>query len=343
MELHPFSVGKFRIQFKTYRREFKTPFRSSQGILTHREGILIRLEDDSGAVGFGEVAPMEIFCTESLNGALLILEELSGNDNGCEHGSLPHGYPATEVALWTAERMARGPDQSRESYEVAALLPAGEGALERIEQKLEEGFSTFKWKVGIHPVQRELKLLARLVEIIPPHGKLRLDANGGLSHDSFRTWLENLESMPHIDFFEQPLPPGEEGRMLEMARPFGVRVALDESICRNDTLRKLSTAQWDAVPVVKPSIAGNPEQYLEWRIAWDRAVVYSSAFETAIGMENALRTAASATPREEKMLPLGFGTNSFFVEDGFSLHGTGPEITVGEVDPQAMEAIWNSL
>src|SRR5258708_4847581 len=56
----------YRFSAKTYRLPLRAPLRTAHGAWTEREGILVRLEDETGRVGYGEVAPLPWFGTETL-------------------------------------------------------------------------------------------------------------------------------------------------------------------------------------------------------------------------------------------------------------------------------------
>lgn len=340
--LHGDPVGQFSIQFKPYCRKLAVPLRTSHGSWSHREGILLRLEDREGRVGFGEIAPLEAFLTESVSEALTLLESWEGRYEGLLQAPIPPGFPATEMALWSAENFLHEVNPEPRTFPVTALLPAGAGAIPRIVEKVEAGYQSFKWKIGVHPLEQEFAWLNRLIEELPPQGQLRLDANGGLRPESFKRWLEQLESIPQFEFLEQPLPPAEQDMMLEASRPHGIQIALDESVSQLDSLLKSLISGWTGLLVIKPSIVGSPFQYLQWQAGWERDFVFSSAFETAIGMESALRLIAQV-PQRERIRSLGFGTNAYFEDDGFSLHGNLPEISAGVIELEAFEALWKRL
>ena len=54
------------LSHRRYRLPFLRTVRTAHGPWTAREGLLVRLEDGAGRVGYGEVAPMPEFGTETL-------------------------------------------------------------------------------------------------------------------------------------------------------------------------------------------------------------------------------------------------------------------------------------
>lgn len=330
----------FRLHYQPYRRPLRTPLTTAHGVWETREGVLVRLERAAdGRVGFGEVATLEAFQTESVEEALAFLRGFPSNNARSPHLLVPASLPCLQMALWCAEQQIHDPAPPRRAFEVVGLLPAGEAAVDRMDALLDAGFRTFKWKIGVCPLEEELGLFNKLLEDLPHRGALRLDANGGLTREGYRRWLKRLTEVPQLAFLEQPLPPMLEMDIMHEAAPFAVPVALDESVCQVDSLLNALISGWNGLLVIKPSIVGAPVQYLQWQAAWQRQLVFSSAFETSIGLEQALRIAATA-PDPEKVLPLGFGTQAYFEKDGLNRHPEGPELVSGNMDVNALEAIW---
>ncbi|MCD8481330.1 MAG: hypothetical protein LR015_00825 [Verrucomicrobia bacterium] len=57
---------RYHMQWKVYTRRFRVPLETAYGIWSERTGVLLRLEDDAGRVGFGEAAPLDQFGGETL-------------------------------------------------------------------------------------------------------------------------------------------------------------------------------------------------------------------------------------------------------------------------------------
>src|SRR5688500_12244733 len=58
---------RYRFQFRRYRLPFRTVVRTAHGPWGEREGVIVRIEDEGGCVGFGEAAPIPWFGTESVD------------------------------------------------------------------------------------------------------------------------------------------------------------------------------------------------------------------------------------------------------------------------------------
>ena len=60
--------------YKAYKRTFAGEYQTASHELSRRPGILLRLRDGDGKVGFGEIAPIESFGTESFLAALSFVQ-----------------------------------------------------------------------------------------------------------------------------------------------------------------------------------------------------------------------------------------------------------------------------
>jgi O-succinylbenzoate synthase len=203
--------------------------------------------------------------------------------------------------------------------QLSALLPAGKAALNQWESLWQQGYRTFKWKIGVDVVANELKIFESLIHTLPAGCKLRLDANGGLSYEEANLWLwtcdnfkGNGKQTPEIEFIEQPLPVEQFQGMLELSMCYGTAIALDESIA---TLRQLTACYqqgWREIFVIKPGIIGSPSRLRKFCQENKIDAVFSSVFESAIGRVAALKLAAELSLNNRAV---GFGIDHFFEQE----------------------------
>ncbi len=310
-----------RFNYLPYRRKFKNPLATAHGSWEFREGIVVRLEDQDGQIGFGEIAPVPWFGSETF-------DEAHGwcREQGAEltHTKCPVNLPCCDFALTSALHQLRGVGVQK-TFAVAALLRP----LDRIQDYQSRGYGSFKAKVGVNGFTAEVERLEGWLAELHPGQRLRLDANGGFSETDFSEWLEYLEGKS-IEFLEQPLAPGLENRMLEMAEPFSTPIALDESIAGKPSLSKWTS--WPGPLVVKPSLLGSLNGD-----PLPRSMVGSSVFETSFGYEAALQFMAR---HQNSDTALGFGTLGYFEQDGWSIHEEGAELQAGRVTVDQLQALW---
>jgi len=228
------------------------------------------------------------------------------------------------------------------SLPVAALLPAGREALAAVAAKAEIGFRVFKWKVGVGDNDEELGLLDDLLARLPGGARLRLDANGAWDRRRAERWLERCAERP-IEFVEQPVAPAARGAddlLLGLAGDFPTPLALDESLVHDGDVERWLAAGWPGLFVVKPALLVDPSGVCAQLVQAKAGVVFSSALETAVGAQAALRL-AFAWPGERRAL--GFGVYPLFADARFDGPPAAPFVRVEDVARLNPEAVWNAL
>src|SRR4051812_4700468 len=69
-------------QFRRYRLPLRAPVRTAHGVWMERDGVLVRLENEAGAVGYGEAAVIPWFGTETADEAAEACRALGGGAEG---------------------------------------------------------------------------------------------------------------------------------------------------------------------------------------------------------------------------------------------------------------------
>lgn len=329
-----------RFEYRRYKRRFRQPLRTAHGVWTTREGLLLRVEDASGTIGFGECAPLESFGTESLDQAMELLNTFEGNVPQPEAlDTLEKKYPCLRSAFDMAFADMEADTQPAPPLPVTALLPDGFLAIEAIEKLLAVGYRHFKWKVGREPV-KENAVLLQLLRILPKDADLRVDANAAFDRDITRHWLRYMEGR-RIAWFEQPMAADKVTEMSLLSKEFLTPIALDESVARVEDLERICKNRWRGKLIVKPSIMGSRKRFLEIRKRYAPDLVYSTAFETSIGLQYLIDLAASdpQTPPQA----LGLGGENFFIEDPLCIHEFGAQMAVWGYGVQDFEPLWEHL
>jgi len=329
----------YRFSHKTYRLPLRTPLRTAHGRWTEREGIIIRLEDEAGRVGFGEIAPIPSFGTETVAEAVELCGKLGEKvvDEALDAVAVRFGCVRFALA---AARSAAGARKLSPRIPLTALLPAGRAGLEALPARLDTGWLTFKWKVGVGDLDQEQGLLDELSALLPAYAKLRLDANGAWTRKQAERWLVRCAERP-VEFVEQPVAPTEVDSLMGLAKDYPVKIALDESVVRLDEARKWQALGWPGVFVIKPALAGPLVEIAAWSAKTKADVVISSAIETALG-RTAILNFARAQPELVKRAP-GFGVGEVFGDRRWDGPFTGPVIDDDWSATFNPEELWNAL
>ena len=321
-------LGKF--SFKAYRRTFPLPYQTSGRVWREREGYIVRFDKGDGRFGYGEVAPIPIFGTETLFAARAFLQDFTEDPSI----DLPIDLPC--CCFGVGSSMHSNAAQRRD-YPIAGLLPAGHKALELATVKVANGYRTLKWKVGVLNLVDEQAILHDLFNKTPDTVVFRLDPNGSWSEQEFVQWINFLQPFRHrIDFIEQPLPVNKELIMAELVAQSGLDIALDESLNGLEGTRWL--CEWKGPLVIKAPLMGDLDSLVELLRPRAKQIVFSSVFETGVGLLNTLQL-ADALPEMNRAI--GFDTSIFL--DKLNISIGKPLLAISDRINISPDYIWKQL
>ena len=309
----------YQLKFSPYQRPFRHPLHTNHGIWRVREGIIIKITDAMNRIGRGEIAPLPWFGSETIAEALQFCRQLGNTLTRTDIANIPDTLPACQFAFESALTDLEKHHTQKTKYQslnYAYLLPAGESALTAWQALTKNNYSnseiTFKWKIGVHSLTREIDIGKKLLQLLPLQAKLRLDANGGLNIQQAEQWLQLLEQNNQIEFIEQPLPPQQFSEMLALSHNYSTPLALDESVANLKQLEECVRQGWQGIFVIKAAIAGKPSRLRHFCQQNSLDLVFSSVFATEIGRQAALELALElGNPNRA----VGFGTDSWLMDN----------------------------
>ena len=188
----------YKFEFRAYRRKFATPLNTFHGIWENRDGVILRLTDKTGKVGWGEIAPISWFGSETVEQAVSFCRKLPLVITDKTIFSIPDELPTCQFGFESAREMIQQNNSAAkipQNLTHSILLPAGKAALSQWRNVWDIGSHTFKWKIGVYPFKEELFIFDLLVGELPTSTKLRLDANGGLSYGEAEIWLQKCDDI----------------------------------------------------------------------------------------------------------------------------------------------------
>lgn len=372
----------FRFAYRRYRLPFRAAVRTAHGIWREREGLLIRLEDATGAIGCGEAAPIPWFGTETVEEIEEVCRELGAHVDAERLERVPMEFGCLRNALATALTAIAGPadrssaagpepregagsasgdntanhrdgnakSQARPDYlPVAALLPAGRAALEVLKPKSEAGFRVFKWKVGVADLADELALLDDICAELPEGAKLRLDANGAWERKQAERWLERCAERP-IEFVEQPCFAKASEGASRQRRTEDVLRGLAQDYPTPIALDESLVGEGDVARWLESGWPGvfvvKPSLLANPKSALDRLC----AAQASVVFSSALETAVGARAALRRAFDwrgerraLGFGVSPLFADSRFDGPAAAPFFWREDIERIDPGAIWDML
>jgi O-succinylbenzoate synthase len=317
----------YQVAVRRYDRPFRQPLTTHHGGWPGRQGLVVRLVDGDGRVGFGDIAPLAWMGSESLQAAIAFCRD-HPQISAAQIDAIPDGLPATQFGLGMAREQMGQPRSPVPNWACCHLLPTGPAAL----AVRRESGQTYKWKIGVAAVAQELELLHQVIMTNPAGVRLRLDANGGLTWETAVMWLDTCDrlnaasAVPIIEFLEQPLPPSQATDLWRLSDRFTTPIALDESVARWEQLQAWQQQGWRGVMVVKAAIAGSPDKLRHWGQTPDLDLVWSSVFELPMTQRYIAERIVGPLPPSRAV---GFGVNHWFADP--------------EDDWMEMSQVWDTL
>lgn len=316
--------------YHKYILNFKKPSGTSRGVLTDKETWFIIIEDN-GKKGIGECGILRSLSVDDrpdyeeklkwtcLNihlGENKLWQEL------IEFPSIQFGVEMAFQSLKCENPFVLFPSEFTEqekSISINGLVWMGNehDMKVQIQEKLAEGFSCIKLKIGAIDFQKELDLLrfirqnfnAKTIEI-------RVDANGAFDKTLALDKLNQL-SVYQLHSIEQPITKNHTDTMSALCKSTPIPIALDEELIgvflKEEKLQLLEKIKPQYI-ILKPSLVGGFHGTKEWIDIAEKLNIgwwITSALESNIGL-NAI---AQWTFLQKNKMPQGLGTGGLYTNN----------------------------
>jgi o-succinylbenzoate synthase len=329
---------QFSAKVSKHRLQFYFSAGTSRGVLHFKDSWFIRLEAN-GRAGIGEAGPLSGLSPE---GTALdqywpqVLNKLNSipiPQNTEEAYTLAagaaEGVASIQFALETAmldwlgggeKKLFRSNfSEGKSCISINGLIWMADRATmkERIDEKMKEGYSCLKLKIGAIEFREELSLLEYIRSQYSAEDLvIRVDANGAFSPEEAQARLEQLAAW-NLHSIEQPIRQGQFAAMQTLCKNSPVPVALDEELISvTDYKQKqelLDTLQPPYI-ILKPSLLGGLAATREWiKQAEERNIGWwiTSALESNLGLNAIAQFTAQYAPD----LPQGLGTGKLYTNN----------------------------
>ncbi|HLT01628.1 MAG TPA: enolase C-terminal domain-like protein [Geminicoccaceae bacterium] len=230
-----------QITLHRVRLPLRRPYHVSYRVYEDFEPIVVEVRDGDGRIGWGEGHISPGYSHETVDGGWDFCraqaERVLGLAVAEAKAVLLAGIDASPVAttaLVTALEMLEGSSLLR--LDAAARIPlltplhgTAEAAIgAEVEERLQEGFRTFKVKVG-KDVRADLERVGVVQRALAGRAAIRLDANRGFGREDGCRFAAALDPAG-IELFEQPCAADDWAANAAVAEVSTVPVMLDESV-----------------------------------------------------------------------------------------------------------------
>ncbi|WP_026451944.1 o-succinylbenzoate synthase [Aequorivita capsosiphonis] len=319
-----------KAEFKKHILNFKRPSGTSRGVMNIKETYFLILKTEEG-FGVGECG---------------LLRGLSIDDRPdyeeklqwvCENISLGEEklyealteFPSIQFGLETAFKSLNSHNpfvlfpseftQGEKAIPINGLVWMGDKSFmkEQISEKLKQGFSCIKMKIGAIDFKTELELLKSIrKEFSASEVELRVDANGAFSP---KEALEKLKVLSDLELhsIEQPIKQGQWQEMARLCEETPLPIALDEELIgifpEEEKVKLINTIKPQYI-ILKPSLIGGfrgSDAWIALAEKYNAGWWITSALESNVGL-NAI---SQYTFTKNSKLPQGLGTGSLYTNN----------------------------
>jgi len=316
--------------YHQYILNFKKPSGTSRGILKTKETWFIII-DAKGKQGIGECGLLRGLSVDdrkdyeeqlkwTCEHIHLGLDDLY--EKNIEFPSIQFGLEMAFKSLESINPFELFPStftKGKASIPINGLIWMGSETFmkQQIKEKIEEGCSCIKMKIGAIDFDTEINILKSIrKEFSSKDIELRVDANGAFSPNEA---LEKLKRLSQYDLhsIEQPIKAGQFKAMAKLCEQTPLPIALDEELIgvfyedEKETLLQTIKPQYI---ILKPSFIGGFKGSQEWinsaenhNIGW----WITSALESNVGL-NAISQWAFTLKTK---MPQGLGTGSLYTNN----------------------------
>lgn len=319
-----------RCSYQKYILRFIKPGGTSRGVLREKETWIISLFDDAdkSKIAFGECGLFRGLSIDDRPGYEEKLAEV------CKR--LPHEKEEIlpELTLWPSiyfgvemvlkDWINKGDHilfksdftEGKSGIHINGLIWMGskESMMGQIKDKLAQGFSCLKMKLGAIDFESELEILQFIRKQFSfKEIELRVDANGAFLAKEALEKLKRL-SVYDIHSIEQPIRAGQIAEMAELIEKSPIPIALDEEligIIDGRAKQKLLEILSPPYIILKPTLVGGFAGSEEWIQLTEKQGGnwwITSALESNIG----LNVIAQFTATKNNPLPQGLGTGQLY-------------------------------
>lgn len=296
------------IRAKTIYREFRfqRPAITSRGTYQIKKVhfILLYHTDDPSAAGIGECSLFPGLSFDDVKGFREKLNQTIDRINQGDYftDSSLANWPSISFGLETAWKDLRTMGskilyasdftEGKDSIGINGLIWMNnkEEMIREIRQKIDDGFTCLKMKIGALDLEEELDVIRFIrSQFSADDLELRLDANGAFKMPQAQEVLKILSDFD-LHSIEQPIAAGHPDAMARLCETSPIPVALDEELIGKHTSvakRKLLDTIKPQYVVLKPGLLGGISVCKEWiSLAEERKISWwiTSSLETNIAL-----------------------------------------------------------
>ncbi len=238
----------------------KKPVKMAGETVTRADNILVRIESDDGAVGWGEAASAPTMTGETIASMMAavthmmpgLLKRSADDFAGASTAMDAQMYgntgakAAIEIALHDLVGRATGQPlhamlggKRRERIPLLAVIGSDDAAadLREAQERRKAGYAIYKVKVGVDAPEADAARTRDVCAVLDKDCLISADANQGWSADEGIRYVRAVGECG-LGFFEQPVPAHDLAGMARVAASSRIMIGADEGIHSRDDIER---------------------------------------------------------------------------------------------------------
>ncbi|WKA57848.1 dipeptide epimerase [Planococcus shenhongbingii] len=243
-----------KAQISAVEFPLKEPFIISYATYPNMPAVIIKLETDTGIVGYGEAVPDEHVTGEQVTGTYEILKNvlipqiINQSPFDIEHihhlmdatiARNPAAKAAIDIACYDLMGKAAnqpvynligGRAHDHLQYPKVLSIEAPEIMAEKAKKAMDQGFSSLKLKVGGTDSATDIARIYAVREAVGPEMPIRIDVNQGWKTVGHAVQTINQLADAQLTWIEQPIRMGDIRGLADIRKKTTTPIMADESV-----------------------------------------------------------------------------------------------------------------
>lgn len=302
------------IELSTYEIALKSRFQTALRSIDNFDVFKLRVELSSGKELIGEVVATpaitgitaEVLTSDVNEFVMPLFKKTALEDSKAFYDALVSVLPDNPTARALGDLALMSADTSSNNYKIKTdvTVPICDiNLLEHtIEQRVLNGFTVFKVKLGRDDLAHNIEKIKAIVDLVPKGSILRVDPNQSWSVDYALKFLEAIDSLGiKLQYLEQPVIREDLSGLSLIRKSSSTEIMADESCFDLKDLyqiMEMEAADWVNIKILKAGGVTPAREIAEIALSRGLKLSFGCMIESPFGVRAAMQLAHEFAPDE---------------------------------------------
>ena len=302
------------VQLSTHQIQLKSRFQTALRSIDNFDVFQLKVELSDGRELLGEVVATpaitgitaEVLKHDVNNFVIPLLSSTSLEDSKLIYQLLASALPNNPTARALADLTLQSMNKASHTYRIKTdvTIPICEvNELESIiQERVLNGFSAFKIKLGEDELHNNLEKMKILSDLVPKESILRVDPNQSWSVDYSLQFLESLETFGiEVQYLEQPTIRQDLEGLALICRSSATEIMADEACFDLKDLHQIiemKAADWVNIKILKSGGVTPAKEMAEVALQAGLRLSFGCMIESPLGVRAAMQLAHEFAPNQ---------------------------------------------